>query len=396
MTGALRYLLIAFLTACFATGIRAQDVEDHKEQRDTLQREISLINRQLSANKKQQKNSLNTLALTQRKIENRKILISKMDDEISRYKESISSKSDQINKLNIRLQTLLAYYEALVYNTYKNRDTRVWFMYLLSSENISQAVRRWSYLKNISSTVKIQADEIKATRTSLEKERRELNNAVRKSNEEQQHRKDEFEQLSEDEESLSQTLETLSKQEKQMRKQLEAKQKEMDRINKEIERIITNTVKSEKSSDEVPSEEFANLTEKFEGSKGRIRQPVNGGVIVERYGQSDHPVFKNVKLPFNNGINISVSEDSPALAVFNGVVKQVLVIPGYNQCVLVQHGRYYTFYCKLKKASVKAGQKITAGEEVGSVETSSDGHTILHFELWDGTAKQNPQDWIRY
>jgi len=388
--------MVMILTVCYTGVASAQEISVHQELKDTLQKEIDIINRQLSANKKQQKNNLNTLALTQRKIENRKILISKMDTVLSQYRESISSKSSRIKKLNKRLDALMEYYNALVYSTYKNRDTRIWFMYLLSSDNISQAVRRWSYLKNISSAVKTQAEEIKSTKSSLEKERNELKKMIKQSDDEQQLRKKEFEQLSNDEELLNNTLSILSRQENQFRKQLATKQKEMERINKEIENLITRTVQAEKKEEEVPSEEFTNLTEKFNERRGRMPQPVKGGIIVEPYGQSNHPVFKNVKLPFNNGINISVSPDCPVMAVFNGVVKQILVIPGYNQCVLVQHGKYYTFYCKLKKTSVKAGQQITAGEEIGVVETSSDGHTIFHFELWDGTAKQDPQNWLKH
>jgi len=395
MTSFIKYLCILTLAFPFAQYSYAQDISSQNEQRDSILQQIDLINRQLSANKKQQKNNLNTLALTQKKIESRRILISKIDSSITKYNDSISTKNAQIKKLNKRLETLTSYYEALIISAYKNRDTRIWFMYLLSSENISQGVRRWYYLKNISTAVKIQANEITSTKAALEKERKDLKKLVQRSDDEQQLRKKEYDELTEEEASLSSSLSSLTKQEKSIRAQLEAKKREMDRINKEIASVIANAVKKETPEEEIPSEEFSNLTEKFSSSRGKIRQPVNAGIIVEPYGQSDHPVFKNVKLPFNNGINISASVDSPAISVFNGIVKQVLVIPGYNQCVLVQHGKYYTFYCKLKKASVKAGQKVKEGDEIGIVETAPDGHTILHFELWDGTTKQNPQHWLK-
>lgn len=400
MTRVFRYLLV--LPPLLLTALRAgaQDISKQKNQIDTLQQEIELINRQLSANRKQQKNDLNTLALTQKKIENRKMLIARMDTSISSYNKSILRKTSQINKLNKRLETLTKYYEALIISAYKNRDTRIWFMYLLSSENVSQGIRRWYYMKNISETVRAQAEEIRATRVSLVKERTDLRKLMQECDNEQKTRQEEFDRLSREEVSLSNSLSSLSRQEKTIRKQLEDKKREMDRINREIEAIIANDVRKEEKKEadrkDVPPEEFASLTDKFAANRGKIRRPVNEGVIVEPYGQSNHPVFKNVKLPFNNGINISTSQDSPAVSVFNGVVKQVLVIPGYNQCVLVQHGKYYTFYCKLKKTTVKAGQNISAGEEIGIIETAADGHTILHFELWDGTAKQNPQEWLKF
>ena len=70
------------------------------------------------------------------------------------------------------------------------------------------------------------------------------------------------------------------------------------------------------------------------------------------------------------------------------------MIPGYNQCVLVQHGGYFTFYCKLASVNVKAGQKVKTGEVLGRVDTIA-GETQLHFELWEGKTPRNPELWLK-
>ena len=76
-------------------------------------------------------------------------------------------------------------------------------------------------------------------------------------------------------------------------------------------------------------------------------------------------------------------------------MKQILVMPGYNQCVLVQHGDYFTFYCKLKMVNVKSGDKISTGDIIGIVDTDEEsGNGELHFQLWKGTQKQNPEHWL--
>jgi murein DD-endopeptidase MepM/ murein hydrolase activator NlpD len=98
-------------------------------------------------------------------------------------------------------------------------------------------------------------------------------------------------------------------------------------------------------------------------------------------------------MPFNNGVTVAVARNTPVRAVFDGVVSQIVVIPGYNQCVLVQHGSYFTFYCKLKSVSVKAGDKIKTGDIIGTVDTL-DGDTQLHFQIWKGTSPQNPESWL--
>lgn len=135
------------------------------------------------------------------------------------------------------------------------------------------------------------------------------------------------------------------------------------------------------------------LSSDFQSNKGKLPWPVKG-VVIEKFGQHNHPLFKGVKLPFNNGVNISTDLNSKVSAVFDGTVKQVIAIPGYNQCVLIQHGKYFTFYCKLSNVFVKVGDNVKTGQELGILSANQNTST-LHFELWNGTTKQNPELWLR-
>ena len=135
------------------------------------------------------------------------------------------------------------------------------------------------------------------------------------------------------------------------------------------------------------------LAEEFSKNKGKLPWPAEGAV-VDRFGQHYHPVFTRVKLPFNNGISIAVAKGARVKAVFDGVVKQIVVMPGYNQCVLVQHGNWFSFYCKLQNTTVKAGDKVKTGQTIGSVDTIN-GDTQLHFQIWQKQTPQNPELWLR-
>ena len=131
----------------------------------------------------------------------------------------------------------------------------------------------------------------------------------------------------------------------------------------------------------------------FASNKGRLPWPVSG-TVVERFGSHNHPVYKNVKMPFNNGVTVAVDPGAPVKAVFDGTVYQVVIIPGYNQCVLVQHGEYFTFYCKMKDVSVKSGEKVRTGTSLGTVDTIG-GETQFHFQIWSGRTPQNPEAWLK-
>lgn len=383
----MRKCIVTILMSLFLVQMTfGQDISSHNAQKKKIEEEIALIDKQLSNTQSKQKKSINALNLTRRKIENRKGIIKALDEEIKSYNKSITEKTAEINRLERRLDTLTLYHEQLVYNAYINRDSKVWYMYILTSEDIGQGIRRWSYLKNLSSSMKQQAKTILETQEKLTKEREALSGLRNESVSAQKAKEKEYKKLTNEEKQVQSTINSLKKQEKKIRNELAKKKKEVDRLNKEIERILSQTVR-EQGKNVVKS--------KFSENKGKLPWPVKQGVIVEKFGQSYHPVFKTVKLPFNNGINISAPKGSKALSVFDGVVKQILVMPGYNQCVLVQHGEYFTFYCKLKKVDVKTGQTVKIGGSIGTIDDSEDGNAILHFQLWKGTQKQNPEQWLR-
>lgn len=179
-----------------------------------------------------------------------------------------------------------------------------------------------------------------------------------------------------------------------MIQQLNVKRKEVEKLNREIERILSDATKEKERPDYKASAVDIALSEEFGKNKGKLPWPVKRGAIIEQFGQHNHPVFKNVKMPFNNGVNISTDAGADVSSVFDGVVKQVLMMPGYNQCILVQHGDYFTFYTKLDAVYVKSGQKVKTGEILGKLAIS-DEESVIHFQLWKGTSKQDPEEWLR-
>ena len=388
----IRKIIILCIAALIAIPSWSQDVKKQQERKKLLEDEIAMIDEQLSSTSKKRKESLNTLILTRQKLEARKKLIEQLDDDIAGYDRSISSTNTMIGRLNDRLDTLRKYHADLVLGAYKTRDNKVWFMYILSSKDLNQGLRRWSYLKNISASVRQQARAIKSTELDLQLENAKLEDLKAKSLEARSKREDERDALSAEERRTNTLVVQLSRQEKSMKRDIEKKRKEVERLNDEIERILAEAVKQQKSG-EGTAVDYA-LSAKFGDNRGKLPWPVSG-VVIQKFGQNYHPVFKNLKMPYNNGINISASAGSNANAVFDGVVKQILVMPGYDQCVLVQHGEYFTFYCKLKRVYVKSGDKISTGDRIGEISLNEDGNAELHFQLWKGTTKQNPENWLR-
>ena len=387
------FITILLVLISAAHSLYAQDISRQEEKKRQIEEEIALIDKQLDANRDKREQSLNTLLLTRRKMEARQKLIDRLDDDIASYNRSIADAGARIKHLNARLDTLRKYHEDMILSAYKTRDNKVWFMYILASKDLNQGLRRWTYLKNISESIRLQASQIQDTERELQEEKLRLENLKAGSVATRTERQKEKNTLAAEEKKMNSMVVQLTKNEKSLKKELKQKQKEVERLNKEIERILAEAVRQQNSG-EGPKVDYA-LSAKFGENKGRLPWPVQNGVVIQKFGQTYHPVFKNLKMPYNNGINISSPAGSNATAVFDGVVKQVLVMPGYDQCVLVQHGEYFTFYCKLRQVFVKSGDKLSTGDRIGQISTNEDGNAELHFQLWKGTDKQNPETWLR-
>ena len=387
----MRRLLLLSLCLLLSLAASGQDVSKQSERKRKIEEEISFIDNQLKAITSKQKASTQQLTLIQRRVTDRKALIGELDKKIAVINDQMTAKQREINRLQKELDTLRTYHENLIRNTYKNRDRKVWFMYLLSSESIGQGYRRFAFLKSLSGAVREQAGKIREKQDELQAERAKMADIKAELQANRLERESEYRKLQREEKQSKEDIRKLAKTEKQYRADLAAKRKEVEKLDKEIQKILRSTVAEQKKD---KTKVDTALSDQFAKNKGKLPWPVKQGVITERFGVHNHPVYTNLKLPDNPGVTISTTKNAEVFCVFDGEVRKIVVMPGYNQCVLVQHGSYFTFYCKLGKVSVKSGQKLKTGDKIGTLEADGNASS-LHFQVWNGTQKQNPEQWLK-
>lgn len=373
-------LLLAFAHAW------AQDASSQRSLKARLEKEIALIEQQIKENSGRNANALNSLSLVRKKVSAREALVKECDAQIKVLNDSIKLRQARVDALQARLDTMSLYYGRLVRNAYKNRDARVWYMYILSSSNIGQASRRYGYLRSLSAQMNTQARKIQSTKAELDSQLVVLKDMRARSEELRASRKKDVDALRGEQTQTEKLIAQLGREKTKYEKELRAKRQKIVALNREIQKLISGTTKATTKVD-------TKLASEFEANMGKLPWPCEG-TVLEGFGQHNHPVYSNVVMPFNNGVNIGVAKGTQAKAVFNGEVKKIIVMPGYNKCVLVQHGSYFTFYCKLASVNVKAGDKVKTGQVIGTVDTIDD-QTQLHFQLWKGTTPQDPEIWLR-
>lgn len=390
--------ITAMLVLCPVVVGYAQDTKAYEEKKARLEREIAIIDKQLAENASQSSSMLSDLTLIRKNISNRKSLVNEADRRVRQYSDSIYLAQREINRLQARIDTLTSHYAKLVRSAYKNRDARVWYMYMLASDNLGQAFRRFGYFRNLSSQMKSEAKDIRVMQEELEGKKQRLTAMKAEAEALKAERVKELEKLKKDEAKADSVVKKLQKDKKKYQNQLASKKKEVNALNRQIAKLIEEAMKADdpkkqKSSSKKSAPVDMKLDGEFSKNKGKLPWPADGPV-VGTFGKHYHPVYKNLELPSNNGIDVALAKGSDVKAVFDGTVTQVITMPGYNQCVLVQHGNYFTLYCKMKSVSVKVGEKVKTGQKLGTIDTIN-GQTQLHFEVWKGSTPQNPESWLR-
>ena len=410
MIRSLRIAAAAAVLLLAAAGLRAQDTSRQESRRETLRKEIAQLEQQIRENKTRSNSALGQLQLVRRQLAARRELVSESEREIRSLSDTIAARQAEADRLQARLETMETYYRRLIRNAYKNRDARLWFSYLLSSRDLGQASRRFVYLRDLSGTMNSQAARLKDTRAALAEELTRLSALKAEAERVKAAREQELQELRTEEQRSDRLVADLQKDKTRYQKELNAKRKQVEALNREIERIIAQAIEEARKKEAARQKEEAakqgrktipkdtkpldiKLSGEFAANKGKLPWPADGPV-VEGFGKHNHPVYTQLVMPANNGVNIGLSAGAEVKAVFDGEVKRVIVMPGYGRCVLVQHGGYFTFYCKLGQVGVKSGDKVTTGQVLGRIDTI-DGQTELHFEVWKEKTPEDPELWLR-
>jgi septal ring factor EnvC (AmiA/AmiB activator) len=385
---------------------QAQDTSDQESRRNVLQKEIAQLEKQLAENSAKSSNALGELTLVRKQVATRRALVEESERVVRDLSDSMAVRQADADRLQERIGSMENRFRRLVRTAYKNRDSRLWYSYLLSSKDLGQVARRYAYLRDLSTTMNTQADQLIRLREEYAADLERLAALKAEAEEVRSAHEQELVDLRASEQRSNKLVATLQQDKTKYQQQLETKRKQVEALNREIERIIAQAIEEARRKEEAARQAErrttvlrdtaptdVKLSGEFAANKGKLPWPADGPV-VESFGKHNHPVYTTLVMPANNGCNIGLSPDAEVRAVFDGEVKRVIVMPGYGRCVLVQHGGYFTFYCKLGHVDVKSGDKVTTGQVLGRVDTI-DGQTELHFEVWKEKTPENPETWLR-
>lgn len=395
------FFILMFLTVSIVSVAQSTPTKSQLEKkRQKLQQEKKQINTLLFKSQQQEESLLSELEDLNKKIAVRLRLIRTIDQEEKILSKDIGKNQKEISALEKSLENLKDEYAKMIVKSYRNKTKQSKLMFLLSSENFTQAYKRLQYIKQYSSyrkqqgeQIKVKAEKLTRLTDSLIVKQEEKNLLIALYSKEQDSVKNE-------KNSQIKLVEKVKKKESKYIAQVKRIQRQENKINKQIERLIAlAAAKSRKkgnnrSSGIVMTPEEKLVASTFVANKGKLPWPTEKGLVVRRYGSQKHPTLAGITIN-SHGLHVATEDNAKARSVFKGKVMSILLQPGRKKMVLVQHGNYISVYKNLSNVVVKRGQNIETKQEIGTIHTDViTGKTILEFGLFKNTVKQDPEPWI--
>ncbi len=164
-----------------------------------------------------------------------------------------------------------------------------------------------------------------------------------------------------------------------------------------VERAPSKTSPEKQSEAVMPkvdSPELERVSADFDNAVGSLPWPVRSGVIAQKFGSVEDKDLKIVTT--NNGIDFSVPSSTQVRAVSGGKVVQIAFLPTFGNIVIIRHPKsYLTVYANLGQLHVAKDDLIKSQQLIGVSGKMAEGGAVVHFEIWKGRVKQNPQKWLR-
>jgi len=358
------------------------------ERKNTLQK-IENANKVLQETAQHKRSELSQLRAILRQIDQRQQLINNISREIYLIEEDIYETKDIVKALNQDLEELKKEYASMIYLSSKSRNSSAYqkLSFIFASESVNQMLSRVHYLNHYTQNREYQmeqivqvADMLEGKMSALESQKEDRKQLLVQEKAQQW----EMEQLRRKQASL---VKALSTKEKELKYELAQEQAALQQLDRTLNPVSQNALVAAGSNSEGAD------VHNFETNRMRLPWPVEKGFISGKFGKQKHPVFEDVWTD-NLGVDITAPKDAKVMAVFGGVVKAVTQVVGMQQVVMVQHGKFFTVYARLKNVRVKPGESLAIGQEIGEVSVNKEGTSMLQFQIWEQQKKLNPEDWL--
>ncbi len=371
------------------------EIRKRQDELQAIRDQIRELESKIGDQQKNERATLDLLDSFEKKATLLRRLITRLKSDEGTLTRRIDNTRKGMEKLENQLSFLKNHYASYVVSIYKRGRTPDLEL-LISAHSINQVYIRNQYLKRFTNQRRRDAQGIAAKRKQVEDTQAQLHIQLSEEQRLLAEKGAEDERLASLAADRRDALTRIRKDKKFAQREIERQM----RAAKELEGMIAELIEA----DRIKKEHEAEAGRKarvpvpvptggsLDARKGKLRWPVSEGNIVAHFGNQTHPTLKTITQ--NTGIDIATGVGSPVSTVADGQISKILWLPSYGNLVIISHnGGYYTVYTHLAEISGAEGEKVKEGEVIGYTGEALNGPR-LHFEIWKGREKQNPEQWL--
>jgi len=408
MVSKLKYLIPIFFLIIEAFP-QSEDISQKESELSSIKTEIKNLEKELASKSAAEKKSFEAVEnLNKQNFLMNKIL-GELRSEINKKENEIKSVEKKIGKTESEIKVLQDNYARYVKAIYKKGQYNE-LESLFDAASLQQAIMRTYYLQAFAKQrekdlikLKDKKSELDESKVLLKKERNEKLLLAKA-------RDDEKKVLTQKLNERKAALNSIKKNNNELKKILSAKKEAQKKTEQLIAQLIekeaaankdqlvsTDNISSEKNKirDENVSYDIDLNTSSFASFadlKGKMIWPLHKGKIIRKFGENKHKSLNTVTL--NYGVDIKADKDKNVRSVGEGVIAAIDWLPGYGNVIIISHkNNYRTVYSHVSEIFVSEGDKVKSGSVLALVDEGLEGY-VLHFEIWKGRDKQNPEQWL--
>lgn len=379
------FLLICFLT--FSLFSYSQQISDLNKEKDNLLLLIENNNKLMQEYGEKRSDELTHIQLVDDQIEKRKKLIELYASEVAQYTKQINKLSFSLDSLEKEIFALKADYSKIIYQESLKKSEQNELLFILSASSFNESYRRFLFLKQYNEYRRMQSNELNKSKIRFDEIKQSIEERRQKVRQLMASAKSETQNLDKEMTKRQQRVQEFVRKESDLKKEIVSAEKRAKELEEKILVLVREEAARRSKQDDKLSADILN-------NKGLLPWPCKQHVITSSFGEHPHPLIESLVIR-NNGIDINVFDDLDVFPVQSGVVSRIIMIPGSNASVIIRHGSVLTVYSNLAEVAVKKDEKVDRKTKLGKVFKGNGlNSSILHFELWNGEEKQNPEDWL--
>jgi septal ring factor EnvC (AmiA/AmiB activator) len=388
---------------------QSEDINQVQSELSTIKIEIKNLENELASKSAAEKKSFEAVENLNKQNFLINKVIGELRTEINKKDKEIEAVESKIVRTESEIKILQDNYAKYVYAIYKKGQYNE-LESLLDAASLQQAIMRSYYLQVFAKQrekdlikLKSKKSELDESKILLKKDRNEKLLLAKA-------RDDEKKLLNQKLNNKKATLKSIEKNKKELKKLISAKKESQEKIEQLIAALVEkqeaadkdqlasadkSSVEKNKIRDENVSYDYDLNTSTFASFaelRGKMIWPLNKGKVIRKFGENKNKSLNTVTL--NYGIDIKANKDKNVRSVGEGVVAAIDWLPGYGNVIIISHkNNYRSVYGHVSEIFVSEGDKVKTNSVIALVDEGIEGY-ILHFEIWKGRDKQNPELWL--